>query len=214
MLNVIVHLALLFGAPIGAFFLSRAWPRFSKSVSTRLAWTFSLSIATALLATLSQYSFKAYAWEATTLALAWCSGCCVLSLAFLKTSGNISAACLGILKRIGSLLALGLVLYGSLHAWNRRANWSLPVTEAALGDDLVLRRDEGGWLGQNWEGVTIVQRFPKLPFIERTLYAIRMGDTEDCDETQVRVTPDPVEREVLVQCGTNHPYTWAHVKMP
>ncbi len=107
-----------------------------------------------------------------------------------------------------------LVLFGYGRTWWLTPDYELGITETALGDNLTLRQDKGGWAGLYWEGVTILQRPRYLPFLQKTIYSIHMGDTDDCDEKQVRVTPDRAKKEVVVQCGLQHPYTVAHVKMP
>ena len=107
---------------------------------------------------------------------------------------------------------VALLVYSSLLIAYWRSN--SPETQTTLGDHLVLRRGSGGWGGIDWEGVTIVQQPAGLPFLEKRLYTIRIGDAGDCDETSVRVDPDPITHQIRVQCGRQKPYVFAVVKMP
>jgi hypothetical protein len=124
---------------------------------------------------------------------------------------------LAVAVRGGALLIAMLIGYTLCFAALEQSVWAVDETatsEKALGEHLVLIRTSGGMLAQNWEGVTIEQRFPNLPLLRKTLYSIRIGETDDCNEKTVSVHIDFVLREVIVQCDGTKPYVWSHVKMP
>jgi hypothetical protein len=87
-------------------------------------------------------------------------------------------------------------------------------TQSRLTEQIMLRRSSGGWAGIYWQGVTLVQQPAGLPFLEKRLYSVRIGETEDCDEGSVQVVPDRLAREIRVQCGRQNPVLMAHVKIP
>ena len=85
--------------------------------------------------------------------------------------------------------------------------------EESLGDNLILRRTSGGFGGTYWEGVEILQQYPKKNGLKKSLYSVRIGDAGDCNETSVHVTPDPAAKLITIRCGTS-PYVYGRVQMP
>jgi hypothetical protein len=124
---------------------------------------------------------------------------------------------LSIARTSAAAVVLVVISYCLWTAFWRHSTWDVDESqtyEAELGEHLVLRRVSGGELAQDWEGVAIIQRPAALPFLERQLYSIHIGDTEDCNPNTIRVLPDRSSRLVTVQCGDKNPYVWAQVKMP
>jgi hypothetical protein len=128
-------------------------------------------------------------------------------LAFKKSTRSFS-----LFAARGFAILVALLIYSSLFIAYWRSN--SPETRTTLGDHLVLRRSSGGWADIDWEGVTIVQQPARPPFLEKRLYTTRIGVAGDCDETSVRVDPDPISHEIRVQCGRQNPHVVALVKIP
>lgn len=196
--------------PLGPFLgwlFQKFWPSLNMSFRRIAMAIFALSAAVGLCTTFTPWSFRGYWPQAVNLAFAYISATCLVCVAFRKTTRSSS-----LFGAKGFALLIAFFVYSGLLIAYWRTD--LPETQTKLGHDLVLRRSSGGWAGINWEGVTIFQQPNRFPFLEKRLYSIHIGDAGDCDEASVRVDPDPVLREIRVQCGRQAPYVFAKVKMP
>jgi hypothetical protein len=193
--------------PILGWLFQKFWIRLGASFRGIMFALSAMSITVALCTIFTTWSFRGYWPQAVNLCIAYILATCLGCLAFRKPSRSFPLFA----TRVFAVLLALLVYYGLLVAY-WRTNPS--ETQTKLGDHLVLRRSSGGWAGINWEGVTIVQQPTRLPFLEKRLYRIRIGDAGDCDETSVHVEPDPISHEILVQCGRQNPYVFARIKVP
>jgi hypothetical protein len=196
--------------PLGPFvgrLVQKSWAGLDGSFRRTMLALFTVSTTVALFTIFTPWSLRGYWSQAVNLAIAYFSA---TSLGFLAFNNPTRSSSLFATRGFATLIAL-LVYSGLFIAYWRT---DLPETQTKLGDDLVLRRSSGGWAGIDWEGVAIFQQPNKLPFLEKRLYSIRIGDAGDCDETSVRVDPDPISHEIRVQCGRQAPYVFARVKMP
>jgi len=193
--------------PLLGWLVQEFWAGLDKFFRHILLALFTVSTTVALCTVFTPWSFRGFWPQAANLALAYISANCLACLAFKESTRPFSFFAVR-----GFTVFIALLVYSSLFIAYWRSN--SPETQTTLGDHLVLRRSSGGWAGIDWEGVTIVQQPAWLPFLEKTLYTIRIGVAGDCDETSVRVDPDPISHEIRVQCGRQDPYVFARVKMP
>jgi len=205
----------LFVLPLGPVigFLVRKRLCFQARMQSVIVCILAASVACGICATLTRFSFTSGSLAAANLVLAYLSANCLLFSAFRRQPGSG----LIVASRIFALLLAFFLTYSLGYALLFNSGWDEDAkakTETPLGDHLFLIRTSGGMLAQNWEGVEITQRSPVLPLIQKTLYSIHIGETEDCNEGTVAAHPDPVLREVVVECDGPKPYIWAHVKMP
>jgi hypothetical protein len=193
--------------PLLGWLYQKFWAGVGKFFSRIMLALFTVSTTVALCTIFTPWSFRGSWPQAGNLALGYISVTCLGCLAFTKSTRSFSLFA----ARGFAVLVVLLVYSGLLMAYWRSNS---PETQTTLGDHLVLRRSSGGWAGIDWEGVTIVQQPARLPFLEKRLYTVRIGVTGDCDETSVRVDPDPISHEIRVQCGRQNPSVFARVKMP
>jgi hypothetical protein len=186
---------------VGLLFL-KFWTSLHKTLRRNTLALIAMSITVALSTIFTPWSFRGFWAEAVNLALAYISATCLIFIAFKKSSRSFSVFA----------VLVALLVYSSLFIAYWRSN--SPEIQTTLGDHLVLRRGSGGFAGIDWEGVTIIQQPARLPFLEKRLYTIRIGDAGDCDETTVRVDLNPISHEIRVQCGSKEPYVFARIKMP
>jgi hypothetical protein len=183
------------------------WTGLDKLFRRFLLTLCTVSSAVALCTIFTPWSFRGFWPQAANLVLAYISATCLGFIAFKKSTRSFP-----LLAARGFAASIVLLVYSGLFIAYWRSN--SPETQTTLGDHLVLRRGSGGLAGIDWEGITIVQQPARFPFLEKRLYTIRIGLAGDCDETSVRVDPDPVSREIRVECGRQDPYVFARVKMP
>jgi hypothetical protein len=180
--------------PLLGWCFQKFWAGLDKFFRHIMLALFTLSTTVALCTTFTPCSLRGFWPQAANLAFAYISATCLVCLAFKKSTRSFS-----LFAARGFAILGGLLIYSSLFIAYWRSN--SPETQTTLGDHLVLRRSSGGWAGVDWEGVTIVQQPARLPFLEKRLYTTRIGLAGDCDETSVRVDPDPISHEIRVQCG-------------
>ena len=199
-------IAIPLGPPLGWLFQKDWAHRDGFRRYTMLAF-FVASVMVGLCTMFTSWSLRGFWTQAVNLALAYISATSLVSIAFKKSTTRLS-----LYAARGSVVIVALLVYSGLVLTYLRTD--VPDTETRLGDHLVLRRSSGGWAGIDWEGVAIVQQPAQLPFLEKKLYGIHIGATEDCDATSVHVEADPTLHEIRVQCGRRKPYIFARVKMP
>jgi hypothetical protein len=199
-------IAIPLGPPLGWLF-QKHWAHLDRVLRYTMLAFFVASVMVGLCTIFTSWSFRGFWTQAVNLALAYISATSLVCIAFKKSTGGFS-----LYAARGSVVIVALLVYSGLVFTYLRTD--VPDTETRLGDRLVLRRCSGGWAGIDWEGVAIVQQPAQLPFLEKRLYSIHIGVTEDCDATSVHVEPDLTLHEIRVQCGRQKPYIFARVKMP
>jgi len=193
--------------PLLGWLVQKYWAALDRLVRRTIFAFFGVSTAIGLCTLFTPWSFRGFWPQAANLVVAYVSSASLVCVVFKKAPRSFS-----LFAARGFAVIIALVLYAGLIS----AYWRTdpPELETRLRNDLVLRRCSGGWAGLDWEGVTIVYRPARLPFLEKTLYNEHIGVTDDCDETSIRVEPDSSSHEILVQCGRQNPYVFARVRMP
>jgi hypothetical protein len=194
-----------FGQLLG-WLLHHFWDKLTKPVQRTMLGFFAVSIFVALCTIFSPWSFRGYWLQAINLSMAYISATCLGCLAFKDSLGSLMLLARGVAVFVALFTYCGLI-----DAYLRA---DLPYTQTKLGDHLILRRSSGGWAGIDWEGIAIIQQPAWLPFLEKTLYTQHIGNAGDCNENTMSVKPDPVSREIRVQCGQTVPQIFVRVKIP
>src|ERR1700761_3170447 len=154
--------------PLLAWLLQKFWAGLTRLLRCFALALFVVSTTVGLYTIFTPWSFRGFWPQAVNLALAYISAVCLCGIAFKDSKRSFSL----LAARCFVVAILLFVCCGLFLAYRR----SDPVeSETKLGDNLVVRRCSGGWAGIDWEGVTIVQQPARLPFIEKTLYHIRIG---------------------------------------
>ena len=183
------------------------WSHIGKYAQHGLLGGFVTLMTITTITVFTPWSLRGYWPQSLTLVSGYIAATCVGFLLFQRTArSNALRAVRGL-----GLFAVLFAFYGLLCAYWRSNTYE---DQTPITGDVVLRRSAGGWSGEYWEGVTLVQQPKRFPFIEKTLYSIRIADDDDCDKYSVNVAQDPVSHEIVVQCGRKSPYVWARIKIP
>jgi hypothetical protein len=192
---------------LGGWIVRMVWSHIGKHAQYGLLGVFFMLMTITTITVFTPWSLRGYWPQSFSLILGCIAATCVGFLSLQrKTRSDAFLAVRGL-----GLLAVLFVFYGLWCAhWRSNTN----EDQTPISGDVVLRRSAGGWGGQYWEGVTLVQQPKRFPFLERTLYSVNIGDAGDCDQSSVNVAQDPISREIVVQCGRKSPYVWARIKIP
>ncbi len=195
----------LFAGPILAFALVRLLAC-SDQARRRVSFACLLAVGVELATTLTSWSFSAFWVQEVNLLLAYVSVCMLILLGH-RAGQKIAFSRL----EYASMCLLAIVLYSFwVDFWR-----SDPVDSATqVAPHVLVLRRSGGMFAQNWEGVKVIYHPASLPFLEKTLYAIRIGETDDCNEATVHAMYDSTDRTVVVACEGPKPYLWERVKLP
>lgn len=192
--------------PLLGWWIHGHWTRFGPARRHAGLAFFLVSLGMGLFTLFTRWSFRGFWPQAANLALAYISAACCSAIVFTKSRNSFYLVAL----RSLAVFVFVLLCYGLSEAYLRT---DLPEKETHLGDHLILRQASGGWAGIDWEGVMIVQQPRYLPFLEKRLFSLHIGDEGDCDETSVHITPNNSSHEILIRCGSSD-FIYGRVKMP
>jgi hypothetical protein len=195
----------LLAGPILTFALFGLLAR-SDAIRRKVVIVCVVCIGIELATTLTSWSFSAFWVQEADLLLAYTSVCALVFLGY-RFGQKVASAKLEYI----SLCLLAIVFYSFLVDYWR----SDPVDSATqVAPHVLVLRRSGGWFAQNWEGVKVIYHPAYFPFLEKTLYAIRIGETDECNEATVHARFDPRDRTVAVVCDGPKPYLLERVKLP
>ena len=195
----------LFEGPLLALLLRSSVRRLPGRARGFVAGICVLLVVVELLTTLSPISFRGFWLQEVNLELAYVAVC----LLIMMVHDNLH-------QGRGSVLEIAAIGLLPLLFWSFWVDYwrSDPIdSQEHLSRNVVVNHHSGGAFAQNWEAVTVVQRYPAFPILERQLLQVRMGITDDCNPNTVRVEVSPIGL-VTVRCGPPGSFVFGQMSLP